>query len=89
MIALRHKTQALVYGDYGDLDPENPAMFAYPRSLGTDRYLIVLNFSGNSIRYNLPNRLKPTSLLITNEGSSEASTSTLNLRRWEARIYEH
>ncbi len=45
MIELRHKTPALVYGSYEDLDPMNPSIFAYTRSLGVDRYLVVLNFS--------------------------------------------
>ena len=45
MISLRHATPALVYGTYQDLDPKNTSIFIYTRTLGTDRYLIVLNFS--------------------------------------------
>ena len=49
MIELRHKTPALVYGTYLDLDPANPAIFAYTRTLGADRYLVVLNFSDKPV----------------------------------------
>ena len=45
MIELRRATPALVYGDYHDLDPINPAIFSYTRTLGPERFLIVLNFS--------------------------------------------
>jgi oligo-1,6-glucosidase len=88
MIALRHKSPTLVYGDYKDLDPQNPEVFAYTRTLGEDRYLVVLNFSGNPIAYSLPGGIKPTSLLITNDGASEVNSSTLNLKGWEARVYK-
>ena len=45
MIALRAKSPALIYGDYKDLDPTNPNIFAYTRTLGDEKYLVVLNFS--------------------------------------------
>jgi oligo-1,6-glucosidase len=88
MIALRHSTPALIYGDYMDLDPSNPSVFTYTRTLGADRYLIVLNFSENPIAYSIPGSLKPISLLMTNRGSKEVNTSTLNLKGWEARVYK-
>ena len=34
MIALRAQTPAFVYGDYKDLDPQHPQIFAYTRTLG-------------------------------------------------------
>jgi oligo-1,6-glucosidase len=89
MIALRHKTPALVYGTYEDLDPANPAIFAYTRTLGPERYLVVLNFSDKPIEYAIPGELKPTELLITNLGSMEMNTSTLHLQGWEARVYRY
>ena len=33
LIELRRKTPALVYGDYHDLDPINPTIFSYTRTL--------------------------------------------------------
>ena len=89
MIELRHKTPALVYGDYADLDPMNPSIFAYVRSLGVDRYLVVLNFSDKPATYKIPGGLRPTQLLMTNLGSTEADTSTLHLKPWEARVYRY
>ena len=87
LIALRSKTHALVYGDYKDLDPENPKIYAYTRTLGADRYLVVLNFGKDPIAYTIPGDVKPKHLLMTNQGSTEINISTLNLKPWEARIY--
>jgi oligo-1,6-glucosidase len=88
MIALHRGTPALIYGDFTDLDPANPTIFAYTRTLGKDRYLIVLNFSRDPITYRLPRGLRPNHLLVTNLRSKEIKTSILNLKGWEARIYK-
>jgi oligo-1,6-glucosidase len=87
MIALRHRTPALVYGDFKDLDPANPRIFAYTRTLGAGRYLVVLNFSRDQIVYHLPDGLIVNRLLVSNLRSREVKASTLNLRGWEARVY--
>jgi oligo-1,6-glucosidase len=88
MIDLRRKTPALVYGDYKDLDPENPNVFAYTRSLGGVSYLVVLNFSASAIDYALSNGLRAASLEISNLGQSEEHSGTLHLKAWEARVYK-
>jgi oligo-1,6-glucosidase len=87
MIALRSRTPALVYGDYKDLDPDNPDIFAYTRVLGGSRHLVVLNFSKKPVAYTIPDGIKTRRLEITNLGSKEENTSALNLKPWEARVY--
>ena len=88
MVALREKTPALVYGDYKDLDPANAHVFAYTRAFGSETYLVVLNFSRDTIAYELPGGLKAGKLLISNLPSYEAETPVLKLRGWEARVYK-
>ena len=87
VIDLRKKAPALIYGDYEDLDPENPAIFAYTRTLGTDGYLVVLNFSKDTVAYAIPRGLKAVQMIISNSESDEENTSLLNLKGWEARVY--
>jgi glycosidase len=53
MLALRKKVPAFVYGDYKDIDPQHPSVFAYTRTLGTETFLILLNFSRSKILYTL------------------------------------
>ena len=88
LIELRRKTPALVYGDYHDLDPINPAIFSYTRTLGPERFLIVLNFSRDEAAYSFPEGLKAKGLLTSNLRTSEENTTLANLRGWEARIYK-
>jgi oligo-1,6-glucosidase len=88
LIELRRKTPALVYGDYHDLDPINPTIFSYTRTLGSERFLIVLNFSRDEAAYSFPEGLKARRLLTSNLRTSEENTTLANLRAWEARIYQ-
>jgi hypothetical protein len=80
---------AFVYGDYEDLDPQHAHVYAYTRTLGSDKYLMVENFSSSRVTYTLPNGLKAANLLLSDiPGSDEANVSTLNLAPWESRIYK-
>ncbi|WP_353069511.1 alpha-glucosidase [Tunturibacter empetritectus] len=88
LIDLRHAHQAFVYGEYKDLDPENKSIFAYTRALGSDRYLVVLNFSSGPVAYTLPAKVKVDSLVLSNLDSAGLVTDTFNLAGWEARIYK-
>ena len=87
MTELHRNTPALIYGDYADLDPQNSKIFAYTRTLGGDKYLVVLNLSKEANTYTLPNGVKAGKMLITNLGSKEEQTSVLKLQAWEARVY--
>jgi oligo-1,6-glucosidase len=49
-----HK-DVFVYGDYQELSPEHPSVFAYGRTSETgERWLVILNFSGTKQEYQLP-----------------------------------
>jgi len=88
MAEVRRKSPAFVYGDYKDLDPSNAQVFAYTRSIGTDRYLVVLNFSTDAASYKLPGEIQAKQLVISNLGETNERGGTLNLKGWEARVYK-
>ena len=77
----------MIYGDYQDLDKDNPSIFAYTRTLGTDKYLVVLNFSRTEVAYTLPEGLKAGQLALSNLDGKEENVYAVNLKGWEARIY--
>ena len=88
MIDLRKNAPSLIYGDYHDLDPAHPVIFCYTRSLGSDRYLVVLNFSSGNVTYTFPGGLKAGRLLLSNLETQEKDVSVVYLQPWEARVYE-
>ena len=89
-IALHRAHKALVYGEYADLDPAHTQVYAYTRTLGQERFLVVLNFGRAPVAYTLPGGVKAGALVLGNlphvPGSEEHATE-LNLRPWEARVY--
>jgi oligo-1,6-glucosidase len=87
MIQLRKNAPALIYGDFKDLDPQNPSIFAYTRTLGADKYLVVLNFTKNDVAYMLPAGLKAGLLELSNLNTKEEKVAHLKLKGWEARVY--
>ncbi len=87
MIALRAAHPAFFYGDYKDLDPQHPHIFAYTRTLGPEIFLVVLNFSSQPINYTLPSSIRSGKLQLGNYESAEDDSTTLQLRGWEARVY--
>ncbi len=87
LLELRKRTPALVYGDYRDIDPSHPSVFAYTRSLGSEKYLVVLNFSQRTLIYKLPQNLQAKRQLLDNLGLVEENADCLHLEGWEARLY--
>ena len=89
MIALRHAHPALIYGEYKDLAPEDPQVFAYTRELPGERLLVVLNFSKTAASFSLPSDVSAATLLLSNAGEVKEAAGTLELRPWEARVYRY
>jgi oligo-1,6-glucosidase len=87
IIQLRKTTPAFIYGDYDDIDPEHPSLFSYTRTLGSESYLVVLNFSRNTISFPLRKGLKAGSLVLSNTTTEEETNTELHLNPWDARIY--
>ena len=88
MLEFRGRTKAFSYGTYEDLDPKNVNVFAYTRTLGNEKYLVVLNVSNEALSYSLPGGVKAGTLQVSNLGKAEENTNTLKLKAWEARVYK-
>jgi len=78
VIALRKAHPALVYGDYRDLMPDHPQVFAYTRTTSDETLMVALNFSDREVMLDLPAGTR-----MAGNYQDEASA----LRGWEARIY--
>ncbi len=95
LIALRAANKSFVYGDYTDLAPDDPHVFAYTRRLeqpgkSAERFLVVLNWGEQASEFKLPEGVKARKLVLGNvKGADEAGASTLHLSGWEARIYSY
>jgi oligo-1,6-glucosidase len=83
-IAMRQKHKVLVYGQYQLLDAANPHIYAYTRTLGKERVLVVLNFSSSKRSWPLPPNLKPIGQPWLNNYATLKTSTTLALQPWQS-----
>ncbi len=86
LISLRHTMDILVHGTYELLEPENEQLFLYLRTLGTERLVVLCNFTGRDLP--VPDCVsadiqEKTELLISNYQNRQDGI----LRPYEASVY--
>lgn len=84
-VQLRKNTPALVYGQYELLDADNKQVYAYTRTLGDTKLLILLNFSDQPATAQVSLPINPAKVLLSNYAASSADGT---LRGYEAVVYE-
>lgn len=87
LIALRKVHPVIVYGRYELILPDHPEIYAYTRSLGDDRLLVICNFGRNMPAFALPSDMgySGSELLIGNyEIDVPLDARSLLLRPYEA-----
>jgi glycosidase len=83
MIRLRKENPVLVYGDCEPIETDNEDLFCYFRTLGKEKWLVMLNFSDENS--NFPKWLGAISKLCR---MSNYETAGQELRPWECLIYQ-
>ena len=88
LIDLRKKSNDLIYGDYQDLDPTNESLFIYQRKGKQFCYLVILNMSNASLKYNF-NNLTKYSLELSNRTSDlNFFSDDIDLLPWDALMFK-
>ncbi|MFC6976341.1 alpha-glucosidase [Halomicroarcula sp. GCM10025709] len=90
LLELRADTDALVYGEYELLLPDDPNLYVYRRTLGEKRLLVVLNWSSERVPFTVPDvvSVDDASLLISNYGETPPTPADLTLSPYEACVYD-
>ncbi|RZL04845.1 MAG: alpha-glucosidase, partial [Hymenobacter sp.] len=84
-IAVRKQHKVLIYGQYQLLDAANPNIYAYTRTLGSEKVLVVLNFSSAPRTWALPAGLTPSGTpWLNNYPQAMPSGSAFALQPWQA-----
>lgn len=90
LIQLRKQHDIIVYGRYELLDPDDEQIFAYTRTLGEEKLLVLCNFKETEANMQWPTDLNTRSaiLLISNyEHDEKKKISGEPLRPFECRVY--
>ncbi|MBE9915284.1 alpha-glucosidase [Paenibacillus donghaensis] len=89
LIELRKQHEVIVYGKYDLLLEENDSIYAYTRTLGEERLLIILNFFAEPVTFHLPDNVQyngAEQLIGNYEWPAEANLRGLELRPYEAQV---
>ncbi|HEV8691864.1 MAG TPA: alpha-glucosidase C-terminal domain-containing protein, partial [Ideonella sp.] len=90
LIELRKTHPVVVYGRYDLILPQHAEIYAYTRTLGHERLLVICNFERGTPLFTLPGDLHFArhELLIANYPVEDGEDiHTLTLRPYEARVY--
>ncbi len=90
LIRLRKEHEVIVEGRYDLLLADDASIYAFTRTLGDDRLLVILNFTADAPVFMPPDghSLDGASVLIANYPMDEAEDlQRLTLRPYEARVY--
>ncbi|RYP93805.1 hypothetical protein DL770_000001 [Monosporascus sp. CRB-9-2] len=83
----KEHADVLVYGDFQELTPQHPQVFAYARtSTAGERRLVVLNFSGRHVEWGMPEDLRVESWPRSNYARGQIGkpkTGVVPLKPWE------
>lgn len=88
MIQLRKNNQVLVYGAYKLLAPNDPQVYAYTRTLGNKKLLILLNFSKTVTYFSLDGKTELKTILINNYNKMEFTGKKVVLKPYQAVIIQ-
>ena len=86
MIRVRKANPVLIYGQYDMLFPEHEQLYAYTRTLGDTKVLVLLNFSVEEIDCDLPENFKDALVLINNINSFSRKGVKAKLKPYQAII---
>lgn len=86
LVALRKKYPLLVYGDFKQVVPEHKQVFAWLRTFGEQRLLVVNNFSALSLTLEIPEALQGLcgECLISNYAPRDTLAQSLELQPYES-----
>ncbi|WP_163712770.1 glycoside hydrolase family 13 protein [Mangrovibacterium lignilyticum] len=88
MVKLRKESPVLVYGRYEIIDPENKQVYAYSRTLNDEKLLVVLNFSQDTVDFQLPEGMKAEEEISCNlETGGEFINGQITLKPYQASVY--
>ncbi|WP_242082815.1 glycoside hydrolase family 13 protein [Aestuariivivens sediminis] len=90
LLDIRQDNEDLIYGDYQDIAPEHPNIFAYTRTGAKATYLVILNMSSSQDALELNSSYTDYQLVIANQAVENKllNNTSLKLGPWEGRLYQ-
>ncbi len=90
LIRLRKEYDVIAYGDFRLILEEDPCIFAYLRTYGDEKLLVVNNFFGKEVPFELPQDIVlpgTPKLLLSNYKDTKLQVQLMTLRPYESAVF--
>jgi len=91
LIQLRKELDIVTEGDYRLIADDHDSVFAYVRTSGNEQLLVVNNFYGNEVDFEIPENVEidgmNVTMLISNYKDSQPLSRNIHLRPYESIVY--
>ena len=93
LIELRKTYDVITEGEYAILDKNDPKIWAYTRTTGSEVLLVINNFYGEEITYSVPAHVQlegmKQEVLLSNYKDASKDITKLSLRPYESIVYRY
>ncbi|HDR6270476.1 alpha,alpha-phosphotrehalase [Bacillus cereus] len=93
LIELRKTYDVITEGEYAILDKNDPKIWAYTRTTGSEVLLAINNFYGEEITYSVPAQVQldgmKQEILLSNYKDASKNITKLSLRPYESIVYRY
>ncbi|KAF9052123.1 glycoside hydrolase family 13 protein [Panaeolus papilionaceus] len=91
----RKEHEVLIYGDFNDISQDHPSVFAYVRTLGHVKALVLLNFGVDEVDFSVSTEIEGRALKLVlgnydvadSDHSELVIPGTVRLRGYEGKLY--
>lgn len=91
LIQMRKEMDIITDGDYHLLLENHPKLFVYTRSTETEKLVVINNFYGEDVAFNVPEEIKgvegKAQLILTNYENSSDTLTNMTIRPYESLVY--
>lgn len=88
LIALRHKLDVMVYGEYHLILDDSEEIFAYTRTLDEEKLLVLCNFTQHEVNVPLADEFTgKEEVVISNYDDTIVQDQSICLRAYEAKVF--
>lgn len=85
---IRNGRDALIYGKYDLLLEKHKEIYAYTRTYGDEKYIIIVNLSMKEVEFKSKYDLKLENILLHNYKNVEENTKSFTMKAYECRLYK-
>ena len=87
MITIRKEYKTLIYGSYDLILDEDEKIYAYTRTMGNEKFIVIVNLSHDEAKYNYEEELNYEGLLLSNYNVDKHNAiKEFILKTYEARL---